>query len=174
MSNTITNQFLFFLTLLILKSDPTAGSGSTIVQIKNNKYSNFESRIQVKRDIATLPLRDIRTNYFRKLSENNYKYKTEKEKQFFSKGWGAGGMPFNVLYTPNKQQQKILKSNKKILESLMRNEVTTNKSLKLPEVLNFVLDERKSVEKISGKTYKKPLSRKYFSYIPQMFVSYGW
>lgn len=89
-----------------------------------------------------------------------------QQKNFpFSGRWGAVGMPFNVLYTPNRHQQ-LLKITPKLKGRLTEEQSSRESLKKMGDLFYLVMDDEKN--------FKKSVPRKYYSFIPQLFVSYGW
>lgn len=88
--------------------------------------------------------------------------KTVKKNVFISRGWGAGGMPFNVLYLNPSHSSKapITDSNKPSQVAAAVAEVKPEQHKTVPQVRNSM--RQKSIHRISH------------SVIPQLFVSYGW
>ncbi|KAJ3659083.1 hypothetical protein Zmor_010791 [Zophobas morio] len=81
-----------------------------------------------------------------------------KKDIFISRGWGAGGMPFSVLYmNPTFSSSKAPAT----VETNIRPQ-TASKS------------QRKSLPQVRTSMRQKSLSRTPHSVIPQLFVSYGW
>lgn len=82
-----------------------------------------------------------------------------KKDVFISRGWGAGGMPFSVLYmTPHASKAPFEQGHK------------TNQ---LPRIEPFRPKTHVSVRNSMG-GIGRPGGRKSYSIIPQLFVSYGW
>ncbi|CAH1371051.1 hypothetical protein MTP99_012537 [Tenebrio molitor] len=81
-----------------------------------------------------------------------------KKDIFISRGWGAGGMPFSVLYmNPTFSSSKAPAT----VETNFRPQ-TASKS------------QRKSLPQVRTSMRQKSLNRSPHSVIPQLFVSYGW
>lgn len=98
---------------------------------------------------------------------NNYsmatlKYKLipeSKKDVFISRGWGAGGMPFSVLYMSPHSSKAPIQS-----ESHYK---------PIPISSQFPrMDKQTFIDMQQPRTYIK--SRRQYSVIPQLFVSYGW
>lgn len=81
-----------------------------------------------------------------------------KKDVFISRGWGAGGMPFSVLYMSpySSKAPAQIEEPYKALPVMSRPKEQRPKSL--PQVRNSMGSGR----------------RKQYSIIPQLFVSYGW
>lgn len=84
---------------------------------------------------------------------------------FMSRGWGAGGMPFNVLYT---QMPKITRATPmKPLAPITPLAVTDEGTyVAEPQALRSLRQE--------PLPYRFSPARRQYSVIPQLFVSYGW
>ncbi|XP_047119500.1 uncharacterized protein LOC124802641 [Schistocerca piceifrons] len=108
-----------------------------------------------------------------------------KRDVFVSRGWGAGGMPFSVLYLP----APVLPAG----EPQPQSEQPVSQALTFPNGAEEEDDETdipEIAEQDAGlpqtaayramelrnarELLQQPLSRKHYSVIPQLFVSYGW
>lgn len=85
-------------------------------------------------------------------------YKTFKKDVFVSRGWGAGGMPFSVLYMSPSHSSKAPATD------------TIDKSA----AVNTPKQQHKSIPQVRNSMRQKNLHRISHSVIPQLFVSYGW
>lgn len=91
-----------------------------------------------------------------KLQETKrFSSKTFKKDVFMSRGWGAGGMPFSVLYMNPSHSSKAPATETK---QTVAEKPQPHKNV--PQVRNSM--RQKSIHRISH------------SVIPQLFVSYGW
>ncbi|XP_075225910.1 uncharacterized protein LOC142327032 [Lycorma delicatula] len=117
-----------------------------------------------------------------------------KKEMFVSRGWGAGGMPFNVLYMKNPKPVKSLRTAQSgiIAEPLrsqlphqLQQDYINNPSEQLPSIIT----SQREVTPQSSNSNQSPNnnnpkgrgtntmyvpSRRHYSIIPQLFVSYGW
>lgn len=87
--------------------------------------------------------------------------RTVKKDVFISRGWGAGGMPFSVLYMSPHSSKAPMEQNYRPAPAPRPKEHHRPKSLPMVSVRNSMGGLR------SG-------GRKSYSIIPQLFVSYGW
>lgn len=154
-------------------------------------YGDPEKR-NSKRQIMQKPeARDRLKDFPKKLPADFYKYrnflrdleKNKKSEHLISRSWSAGGMPFNVLYTPNSHQQKILRS---IPEKVLISPVNVFPPIGEPMALSappppppnydIVQEEinKKEIQKLWPRSSQRPSNRRRYSIIPQLFVSYGW
>lgn len=102
----------------------------------------------------------------RSISNGNYNQITPTKKDMFlSRGWGAGGMPFSVLYMSPHSSKSNIEHNFKPIALASR-----QKELYKPKVSPISL--RNSMG--SGVSRMGLGTRKSYSIIPQLFVSYGW
>nr|XP_008191773.1 PREDICTED: uncharacterized protein LOC103312581 [Tribolium castaneum] len=84
-----------------------------------------------------------------------------KKDIFISRGWGAGGMPFSVLYmNPTFSSPKAPAT------------VETNNFR--PHLSSTSKSQRKSLPQVRTSMRQKTMNRSPHSVIPQLFVSYGW
>lgn len=93
-----------------------------------------------------------------KIQETNKRTKTFKKDVFVSRGWGAGGMPFSVLYMNPSHSSKA-----PVVETFHTKD-TVEEVKPLP----------KSVPQVRNSMRQKSIHRISHSVIPQLFVSYGW
>lgn len=125
-----------------------------------------------------------------------------KREMFVSRGWGAGGMPFNVLYMKNPKSNKSLRSSSPIIAEPLRSqpisqaqqqfishgpneymnssrsstgEITSQNQLTASSTMNNIGNQNTNNHS-KGRSANSMLvpSRRHYSIIPQLFVSYGW
>lgn len=83
-----------------------------------------------------------------------------KKDVFMSRGWGAGGMPFSVLYMHPQQQHSPQ---------------VTQRPIASPQALALTgQEEDADYRQMALRNSHSPASRRHYSIIPQLFVSYGW
>lgn len=90
-----------------------------------------------------------------------------KKNIFLSRGWGAGGMPFNVLYMKPASRSAVVRPEQMVTAAPLTGFPTTSQHQKV-NVLNALSHAPKT-----GNRRGRKIRRKY-SVIPQLFVSYGW
>lgn len=86
--------------------------------------------------------------------------KQSKKDVFLSRGWGAGGMPFSVLYMNPSYSSKVPITAENSYKSVAPSSPRKEKSI--PQVRNSMHTRPRNINKIAH------------SVIPQLFVSYGW
>ncbi|XP_039283826.1 uncharacterized protein LOC111043258 [Nilaparvata lugens] len=109
-----------------------------------------------------------------------------KREMFVSRGWGAGGMPFNVLYM-NSKSSKLGSSGSSqprtaaILAEPLRSPSSADINDEYPVETSYPGGAAGNSPRYTGRTKNKSQSssgsasfRKHYSIIPQLFVSYGW
>ncbi|RZF44516.1 hypothetical protein LSTR_LSTR002289 [Laodelphax striatellus] len=108
-----------------------------------------------------------------------------KREMFVSRGWGAGGMPFNVLYMNSKSSKLGSNAGTQprtaaiLAEPLRSTDITDEYPIETPYTGEPEQRTRNS-PRYTGRTKNKsqsasgPSFRKHYSIIPQLFVSYGW
>ncbi|XP_012526741.1 uncharacterized protein LOC105831278 [Monomorium pharaonis] len=111
-------------------------------------------------DTLKKPGREIRAS-----SSTNKQMPTKimKKDVFVSRSWGAGGMPFSVLY----MNPHSSRSNHATLTFHRQDSSTTTESS-----TSFAKHPNSRVGSRSGQTTVQP--RKQYWTIPQLFISYGW
>ncbi|XP_012254512.1 uncharacterized protein LOC105685199 [Athalia rosae] len=88
-----------------------------------------------------------------------------KKDVFMSRGWGAGGMPFSVLYMhPHSQRSN---------SNTGANEIEPARALPLESPALPSLP-RNSNNRVALRNGASGQPRRQYSIIPQLFVSYGW
>lgn len=95
----------------------------------------------------------------RNLQSTNKKTGVKKD-MFISRGWGAGGMPFSVLY----MNSSFSSSKAPALEASVKQQQTVPKK---PQ-------NNKTFPQIRKSARQKTKTRSPNSVIPQLFLSYGW
>lgn len=99
-----------------------------------------------------------------------------KKDVFMSRGWGAGGLPFSVLYmnahnsrNNNNNNNHLTNSNSLDLTKAMTQQNRIGEIVPIATGKNNLQNYRVSVR-------NKPLNqtRRQYSIIPQLFISYGW
>lgn len=83
---------------------------------------------------------------------------TSKKDVFMSRGWGAGGMPFSVLYMNGLRSSKA-PTTERVVEKIE----------KAPKP-----QREKNVPQLRNLARQKSMKNASYSVIPQLFVSYGW
>ncbi|KYQ51873.1 hypothetical protein ALC60_09074 [Trachymyrmex zeteki] len=105
------------------------------------------------------PGREIRAS----LSTNKQiPIKITKKDVFVSRNWGAGGMPFSVLYMSPRSNHAVATSTTQRQESSATTESLTS----------FAEHSNSRVGSRNGQSTTQP--RKQYWTIPQLFISYGW
>lgn len=123
-------------------------------------YQNSDNNQNLLQDNCTeCVLKDIKQQ--RLLENKRTARKQSKKDVFVSRGWGAGGMPFSVLYMNPSYSSKapvtVESSYKSMAPSPPRKQQKS-----IPQVRNSMHSRPKNINKIAH------------SVIPQLFVSYGW
>jgi hypothetical protein len=94
----------------------------------------------------------------------------EKKNIFTSRGWGAGGMPFNILYMHQQQHMKPASRSEvagaQQLVAPLHGFPTTSQQYRQVAVRN-------ALSSAGGPGAPTPTRRQY-STIPQLYISYGW
>lgn len=88
--------------------------------------------------------------------------KTFKKDVFVSRGWGAGGMPFNVLYMNPSYSSKTPATE------------TVRKPADVVAMKQQQQQAKQHVPQLRNSLRQKNIHRISHSVIPQLFVSYGW
>lgn len=104
------------------------------------------------------PYQDTLTTRNHLLKQNDIKKFSNRQTKkdiFISRGWGAGGMPFSVLYmNPTFSSSKA--------PATVETNFRPSKS------------QRKTLPQVRTSLRQKSMNRSPHSVIPQLFVSYGW
>ncbi|KAM0737325.1 hypothetical protein ACS0PU_000511 [Formica fusca] len=143
--------------------------------IVSEQDSDISSRLQSRRQI-TNPVSEIMLRSWKdSMSEEagrevraplpiNKQIPTKimKKDVFMSRGWGAGGMPFSVLYMNPRSNHAVTTSTSQRQESGMTTESSTP----------FVEHPNSRIAPRNGQSTVQP-RRQYWT-IPQLFISYGW
>jgi hypothetical protein len=104
-----------------------------------------------------------------------------KKNVFISRGWGAGGMPFNVLYMHPQQHKKpvqtseVARAERLVAPAPLQDFPTTSEYRQAVwNALSSIVTARSNGGGGRGGT-KSPLSpRRHYSIIPQLHATYGW
>lgn len=105
-------------------------------------------------------LKDIKQQ---QLLENKRTAKKQSKKDVFvSRGWGAGGMPFSVLYMNPSYSSKAPSTIENSYKSMALSAPRKHQQKSMPQVRTSMHSRPKNINKIAH------------SVIPQLFVSYGW
>ncbi|XP_044254432.1 uncharacterized protein LOC123004949 [Tribolium madens] len=99
-------------------------------------------------------------NHLKQPDMKKFTNRETKKDIFISRGWGAGGMPFSVLYM-----------NPTFSSSKAPATVETNFR---PHLSSASKSQRKSLPQVRTSMRQKTMNRSPHSVIPQLFVSYGW
>ncbi|XP_044733024.1 uncharacterized protein LOC123295668 [Chrysoperla carnea] len=93
---------------------------------------------------------------------------------FISRGWAAGGMPFNVLYLSQPPPTRMNNlSPASTLSSFKQHKMTSSTNQKHNSKSNEIVNQTPRHPPAPAGTRKNTF-RKSYSVIPQLFVSYGW
>ncbi|XP_029177462.1 uncharacterized protein LOC114945396 [Nylanderia fulva] len=127
--------------------------------------SRLQSRRQIANPVSELVLKswkDSMSEAGREIrAPINKQTKITKKDVFMSRGWGAGGMPFSVLYmNPRSNHAVTATSTSQRQESGMTTETS------------FVEHPNSRIAPRNGQSTAQP-RRQYWT-IPQLFISYGW
>jgi hypothetical protein len=90
-----------------------------------------------------------------------------KKNVFPSRGWGAGGMPFNVLYMKPASRSAVVRAEQMVMLAPLTGSPTTSQHQQV-NIQNTLSHAPKT-----GNTKGGRKIRKQYSAIPQFFVSYG-
>ncbi|XP_067010058.2 uncharacterized protein [Anabrus simplex] len=94
----------------------------------------------------------------------------QKKDVFMSRGWGAGGMPFSVLYMhPQQKQQQQQQQQQQLPPQLRAEQLTAAEDIAVPNPSPY-----KQIKLRTAVSSAALPSRRQYSIIPQLFVSYGW
>lgn len=91
-----------------------------------------------------------------------------KKNIFLSRGWGAGGMPFNVLYMKPASRSAVVRAEQMVMPAPLTGFPTTSQHQQV-NVQNTLNHAPKTGNRKGGRKI-----RRQYSVIPQLFVSYGW
>lgn len=129
-----------------------------------------EKKLKEKNSLRLNEIRgDLLENY--SAYSNSNKNNKKSNQNSITGSWSGVGMPFNVLYTPYTNRQKMFK----LARQSLAGDKTSNEPIKkISQIFRWMLNNEKPSLKSDEKNSKKPMARKYYSYIPQLFVSYGW
>ncbi|XP_018349669.1 PREDICTED: uncharacterized protein LOC108752930 [Trachymyrmex septentrionalis] len=145
-------------------------NGNVILK-ENSDISRLQSRRHVASPVSEFMLRSWKDNTLEEpgreirasLSTNKQMpIKITKKDVFVSRNWGAGGMPFSVLYMNSRSNHAVATSTTQRQESGATTE-------SLPP---FVEHPNSRVGSRNGQSTTQP--RKQYWTIPQLFISYGW
>lgn len=124
----------------------------TPIQDSTN-YQNMLSK-----DCIQCLLKETKNNQIEETKRSSA-FKTFKKDVFVSRGWGAGGMPFSVLYMNPSHSSKA----------------PAIETVRKPTDINASKQhQHKSVPQVRNSMRQKSIHRISHSVIPQLFVSYGW
>ncbi|KYN02468.1 PREDICTED: uncharacterized protein LOC108774216 [Cyphomyrmex costatus] len=147
--------------------------GNVILK-EDNDISRLQSRRQVATPVSEFMLRSWKDNTLDNTQEpgreiraslstnKQMPIKITKKDVFVSRNWGAGGMPFSVLYMSPRSNHAVTTSTTQRQES----SVTTESLTSFAEHPNSRIGSR------NGQSTIQP--RKQYWTIPQLFISYGW
>ncbi|XP_050459748.1 uncharacterized protein LOC126855814 isoform X1 [Cataglyphis hispanica] len=134
--------------------------------------SRLQSRRQVTNPVSEIMLRSWKGSMSEEIGREvraplpiiNKQIPTKimKKDVFMSRGWGAGGMPFSVLYMNPRSNHAVTTSASQRQESGMTTESSTT----------FVEHPNSRIAPRNGQSTVQP-RRQYWT-IPQLFISYGW
>jgi len=91
-----------------------------------------------------------------------------KKNIFLSRGWGAGGMPFNVLYMKPASRSPVVRAEQMVTPAPLTGLPTTSQHQQV-SMQNALSHAPKTGNRRGGRK-----TRRQYSVIPQLFVSYGW
>lgn len=91
-----------------------------------------------------------------------------KKNIFLSRGWGAGGMPFNVLYMKPASRSTVVRAEQMVTPASLTGFPTTSQHQQI-NIQNALSHAPKTGNRRGGRKI-----RRQYSVIPQLFVSYGW
>jgi hypothetical protein len=92
----------------------------------------------------------------------------EKKNIILSRGWGARGMPFNVLYMKPASRSAVVRAEQMVTPAPLTG-FPTNSQHQQVNVQNALSHAPKAGNRRGGRKI-----RRQYSVIPQLFVSYGW
>lgn len=146
--------------------------GTVIVPEQDSDSSRLQSRRQIANPVSDIMLgswkdsmseeagREIRAPLH---VNKQIPIRTTKKDVFVSRGWGAGGMPFSVLYMNPRSNHAVTATS---TSQRQETSVTTESSTPFVEHPNSRIAPR------NGQSTVQP-RRQYWT-IPQLFISYGW
>lgn len=139
--------------------------GTVIVPEQNSDDARLESRHQITNPLSELMLKSWKDSVSEAGREIrapiNKQTRITKKDVFVSRGWGAGGMPFSVLYmNPRSNHAVTATSTSQRQESSMTTETS------------FLEHPNSRIAARNGQSTAQP-RRQYWT-IPQLFISYGW
>ncbi|KYN22729.1 PREDICTED: uncharacterized protein LOC108758856 [Trachymyrmex cornetzi] len=144
-------------------------NGNVILK-EDSDISRLQSRRHVASPVSEFMLRSWKDNTLEEpgreirasLSTNKQMpIKITKKDVFVSRNWGAGGMPFSVLYMNPRSNHAVATS------TTQQESGATTESL-----TPFVEHPNSRVGSRNGQSTTQP--RKQYWTIPQLFISYGW
>lgn len=140
-----TAHYLFWLTVLTFVSDFI--TCQPIVETNNENKLTHENEMKISKPKG-------------EIVRKRYKHRENKKDMFVSRGWGAGGMPFNVLY-----MNPVYSSKAPIYDMPI--------SLALTGIEPEDHNTHHPQTRMNRPRHKVSGSKPRFV-IPQLFVSYGW
>lgn len=184
--------------IIVTEGFPISRDQPLVIYSSNKRYQNLKWNPFVQPDfLQTIQKKDIDNcgNHCNTEQQENNPFTEElhepllKKKDVLTRTWGAGGMPFSVLYM-NPKPPKSLRS-PIIAEPLRSPPSHTSNSAAIMQPMtehtfaNNIQDEEETDIQRGGGIQAQALTgtggavgplptRRQYSIIPQLFVSYGW
>lgn len=150
--------------------------GTVIIPEKNSDISRLQSRRQIAKPTSEFALRSWKESMLEEAGRGirpplpinkQIPIRITKKDVFVSRGWGAGGMPFSVLYMNPHGPRANHVATASSSTAFRRQESGTTTESPTPSVGHLSR---------ANPRYGQPTAqpRKQYWTIPQLFISYGW
>ncbi|XP_072755813.1 uncharacterized protein [Anoplolepis gracilipes] len=146
--------------------------GTVILPEQNSDSSRLQFRREITNPVSKMMVKSWKDNMSEEMGREiraalpiNKQIPTKivKKDVFMSRGWGAGGMPFSVLYMNPRSNHAVATT---LMSQRQESGMTTESSTPFAEHPNSRIVPRNSQSTVQPR-------RQYWT-IPQLFISYGW